>query len=110
MTLRLRAAVCAFLCGLLCAASVAADTIGLAWDASPDDGVIGYRVYRDGVLIAATTALTVQGIVVSSGTSALFGVTALAIDSSGNLLESEPSTVMYTAFIVLPLDNPTRTF
>ena len=41
-------AIAALLCALALPVSAAADTITLAWDASPDPTVVGYRVYVEG--------------------------------------------------------------
>ncbi|MGH8985301.1 MAG: fibronectin type III domain-containing protein, partial [Acidimicrobiia bacterium] len=67
----------------LVATGSTATSVSLAWTASTDDlGVAGYRVYRDGALVASTstTNRTVSGL--ACGTSYTFAVTAY--DAAGN--------------------------
>ena len=43
----------------LIATPISSSQINLAWDASTDDYIVaGYRIFRDGSIIASTTALT----------------------------------------------------
>jgi uncharacterized repeat protein (TIGR02543 family) len=75
---------------LVTVSSVASGSIRIVWDASTDDtGVIGYRVYRDGVVratLGAVTSMTDSGL--PDSTRYCYSVTAL--DAAGN--ESIPSS------------------
>lgn len=59
------------------------DTISLAWNASTDnEGVTGYRISRNGTVIATVNALTYTDTSLSDGTS--YNYTISALDAAGN--------------------------
>jgi chitodextrinase len=63
--------------------TVSVNQVDLTWTASTDDvGVSGYRVYRDGVEIATTTAASYSDTGLPSGTS--YSYTVAAFDAAGN--------------------------
>ncbi|MCA9342858.1 hypothetical protein KC950_02495 [Candidatus Saccharibacteria bacterium] len=67
--------------------SSALDSITLAWNASTDNaGVVGYRVSRNGSVIATVNTLTYTDTGLSNGTS--YNYSVVAIDAAGN--SSEP--------------------
>src|SRR5882762_5737862 len=68
----------------LSASAVSSSQINLSWSASTDNvGVTGYRVYRDGTLLATLGAVTAyQNTGLTPSTS--FSYTVLAIDAAGN--------------------------
>jgi chitodextrinase len=73
------------------AGSVSGNSITLQWNASTDNvGVTGYRVYRNGALVATvgTTSWTNNGL----STSTTYAYTVSAIDAAGN--ESAQSTAL----------------
>jgi fibronectin type 3 domain-containing protein len=77
----------------------------LAWDASSSNvAITGYRVYRDGALIAALgpSALTYADTSVSDASQYTYGVTA--VDSTG--AESGPSSVQVTTPDATPPAKP----
>lgn len=70
--------------GALATTGTTDDSISLGWSPSSDDvGVVGYRVSKDGALVATTsgTAQTISGL--DCGTSYAFGV--VAYDAAGNV-------------------------
>src|SRR5207302_673389 len=67
----------------LAASVVSASQIDLAWAAATDNvGVTGYRVYRDGTLVASPSGTSVSITGLSAGTPYSFTVSAL--DAAGN--------------------------
>lgn len=71
-------------------------TVTLTWVASTDNmGVVGYKIYRNGVLIATTSATTVyiDAIGLLPGTN--YSYTISAIDAAGNI--SPPSSAVTIA-------------
>lgn len=65
-------------------------SIGIGWDASSDDvGVVGYDVYRDGVRLGATGAVSVNMSGLACGTSYTFAVAAF--DAAGHT--SDPASL-----------------
>jgi hypothetical protein len=78
---------------------VHAETI-LAWDAPVNSpvSVDGYRLYRDGVLVAEPNAASLSWpIDVSDGKSHTFGISSIHLDTSSNLIsESSRASVTYT--------------
>src|SRR5439155_21394131 len=63
--------------------AVSSTQINLTWNASTDNvGVTGYRVYRDGALVAsaAGTSISITGL----SASTLYAFTASALDAAGN--------------------------
>ena len=77
---------------------VQAETI-LAWDAPLNSPVRvdGYRLYRDGVLVAEPNAASLSWpIDVSDGKTHTFGISSIHLDTSTNLIsESSPATFVY---------------
>jgi pectate lyase len=68
--------------------SVSASQVDLAWSAASDDvGISGYRIYRNGIAVVTTTALTTSDNSLSAATTYTYTVTAY--DAAGN--ESPPS-------------------
>ena len=67
----------------LTAVVVSSSQIDLAWDAASDNtGVTGYRIYRDGQLIASTAETSYSDTGLSPATSYIFQVSAF--DAAGN--------------------------
>src|SRR5216684_2613721 len=67
----------------LAATAVSSSQINLTWNASTDNvGVTGYRVYRDGALVAspAGTSVSITGL----SASTLYAFTVAALDAAGN--------------------------
>ncbi len=77
-------------------------TVTLSWNAASDNiGVTTYRVYRDGLLLATSSALTFNDSGLQAATSYLYSVTAL--DASGNESpSSEISVTTSTAPVIVP--------
>ena len=77
-------------------------TVTLSWNAASDNiGVTTYRVYRDGLLLATSSALTFNDSGLQAATSYLYSVTAL--DASGNESpSSEISVTTLAASVVVP--------
>jgi chitodextrinase len=68
----------------LTATPVSTSQVSLAWTASTDNvGVAGYRVYRNGVQVGTTSALTYQDSGLTAGTSYTYRVAAF--DAAGNV-------------------------
>ncbi len=76
----------------------------IAWDASadPQSGVVEYRVYRGGLLMATTTDLAHIDTTLVSGTSYSFQVTAI----NGDGVESAVSNTLSTGIDVSPPTVP----
>jgi hypothetical protein len=81
----------------LASSNVTSSQIGLAWQASTDNvGVTGYRVYRNGSLVATTTATNHTSTGLSSNTSYVF--TVAAFDAASNTsTQSNPLAVTTAA-------------
>ncbi|MBD5787227.1 glycoside hydrolase family 6 protein [Cellulosimicrobium terreum] len=63
---------------------VSTSSVSLAWNASSDDtGVTGYRVYRDGAVVAEVAATSYTDAGLEAGTSHTYAVRAL--DAAGNV-------------------------
>jgi chitodextrinase len=77
--------------------SVTSSQVGIAWQASTDNvGVSGYRVYRNGSLVATTSTTTHTSTGLSPNASYVF--TVAAFDSAGNAsAQSSPRTVTTSA-------------
>ena len=77
-------------------------TVTLSWNAASDNiGVTTYRVYRDGLLLATSSALTFNDSGLQAATNYLYSVTAL--DASGNESpSSEISVTTLAAPVVVP--------
>ena len=72
------------------ATAISQTQINLSWSAATDNiGVAGYRIYRDGVERATTTATTFQDTGLTAGTT--YTYTVRAYDTSGN--QSAHSTI-----------------
>lgn len=79
----------------LSAQAVSTSQINLAWSASTDNiGVSGYRVFRDGLLIATTSALTFQNTGLATGTTYSYAVSAF--DAAGNSSATSSSAIATT--------------
>ncbi len=70
--------------------AVATNKIEITWDASTDDNVIGYKIYRDNIEIATTSNLNYSDTGLAS--SRTYSYSLSAIDAEGN--ESLLSTVV----------------
>ena len=69
--------------GNLSATSVSSTQIDLSWNASTDNiGVLGYKVYRDGIQIDTTTAISYSDSVLYSSTTYNYNISAY--DGTGN--------------------------
>ncbi|MBL8930883.1 MAG: hypothetical protein JNL54_12220 [Kineosporiaceae bacterium] len=69
--------------------------VDLAWNASTDDEALaGYRVYRDGVLIASPTTTTWSESGLSPATAYRF--TVAAVDEAGNVSAQTPALTVTT--------------
>nr|WP_281360154.1 glycoside hydrolase family 6 protein [Isoptericola halotolerans] len=77
----------------LTAGAVTQSSVALSWSASSDDtGVAGYRVHRDGDLVADVTATSVTDTGLTAGTT--YSYTVTAYDAAGNSsAASAPLTV-----------------
>src|SRR5207302_2331014 len=87
---------------------VSASQIDLAWAAATDNvGVTGYRVYRDGTLVASPSGTSVSITGLSAGTPYSFTVSAL--DAAGNASAlSAPSSATNKAPDTHPQSTPTN--
>jgi chitodextrinase len=64
-------------------ANAAATSVSLKWTASTDDkAVAGYRVYRNGTLLATVTTTTYSDTTIEPLTT--YSYTVLAVDAAGN--------------------------
>ena len=93
--------VCMSLLAILSAYAVVVQAqTALAWDAPLNSpvSVDGYRLYRDGVLVAEPNAASLSWpIDVSDGKTHTFGISSIHLDTSTNLiLESTPASITYT--------------
>ena len=74
--------------GNVAAQAVSSSQVNVSWNASTDNvGVTGYKVFRDGTLVASPTGTTFQDTGRGAGTT--YSYTVLARDAAGN--ESAPS-------------------
>jgi len=65
------------------AAAVSSDSVELSWTASTDNvGVAGYRVYRDGSLVASPAGTSYSDTGLAAGTT--YGYRVAAYDAAGN--------------------------
>ena len=70
--------------GSLAVSELTVDSVGLAWSASTDDvGVVGYRIYRDGILVHTTADLSYNDANLQPGVEYDYGV--IAFDAAGNI-------------------------
>ena len=91
----------------LTATAISASQINLSWNASTDDvAVTGYRVFRDSVFIATTTAITYSDTGLTASTSYSYNVSAFdaAINISG-LSNTATATTLSEA--IIPPNNIT---
>jgi chitodextrinase len=92
----------------LTATAVSSSQINLSWNASTDNvGVTGYRVYRDGALIATLgNVTTYQDTGLSASTT--YSYTVQALDGAGNASgQSSPATATTQAPDTTPPSTPT---
>jgi fibronectin type 3 domain-containing protein len=82
----------------LTAQAVDPSTVDLAWDVHPDDDLDGYRLFRDGSLIAETDGTQYRDAGLDPFTTYVYTVTAVAEDGD----ESAPST---SATVTTPDDT-----
>lgn len=76
----------------LTATAASATQINLSWNASTDNvGVVGYRIYRNGVLVATSTSTTYADVNLSPSTT--YNYTVKAYDTANNeSSESSPAS------------------
>lgn len=75
---------------------VTSSSVSLAWDASTDDvGVAGYRVYRDGTMVAEVVDTTYADTELAADTAYVYEVTAY--DAAGNESARSASVTATTA-------------
>jgi len=68
----------------LTATAVSSSQVNLAWSASTDNvGVTGYKVYRNGALLASTTGTSYSDTTTAAGTT--YSYTVYAYDAAGNV-------------------------
>lgn len=85
----------------LTAAALSSTQINLSWSASTDNvGVTGYRIYRNGVEVAARTTLTYSDAGLTPNT--LYSYTVAAQDAAGNL---SPQSTAVSARTLPPPDT-----
>ena len=77
-----------------------AATVELSWLASPEQDVVGYRVYRDGIAISEVAPGTTYSDAAAKGVAHSFSVSAL--DNSDN--ESPPSPPITVPAAASPID------
>lgn len=80
-------------------ASVTQNSFLLSWTASQDAvGVLGYRVYRDGILVSGASLVTGTTFVVSGLAPATsYVMTVIAVDTAGNPSVTSPARSVTTA-------------
>jgi chitodextrinase len=77
-------------------ASVSSSAVGLAWNAAQDNtGVTGYQLFRDGTLIATTTALSHADVGLTPRTA--YSYTVAAIDAFANASAPSAALIVTTA-------------
>lgn len=81
--------------GALRTAIITANSIELWWDASQDNvAVTGYKVYRDGVLLANADTPAITDTALTAGTTYRYYV--VAVDAAGNLSDRTESLTVKT--------------
>jgi chitodextrinase len=81
----------------LAARAVSSSQINLSWTASTDNvGVAGYRIYRDGALIATTQSPSYSNTGLTASTSYTYNVAAY--DAKGNVSNQSASASAQTAY------------
>lgn len=83
----------------LAAAVVSSSEIDLSWSAAA--GIVGYKVYRDGVLIASLTGISYQDTGLSPATS--YSYTVSSVDAVGNESAQSSAVSAATAIVMLVL-------
>lgn len=94
----------------LCATVIDINRIDLSWSSSTDNiGVVGYKVYRNGVLLATTTATSYSDTTATSGSVYAYQVSAYDLheNESPKCGAVVVGTSLVTDFII---DNPAATF
>jgi len=94
----------------LCATVVNINRIDLSWSASTDNiGVVGYKVYRNGVLLATTAGTSYSDTTATSGSVYAYQVSAYDLheNESPKCDAVVVGTSLVTDFII---DNPAATF
>lgn len=82
--------------GLAATADKAGLTVTLRWSPSTDDkGVVGYRIYRDGLLAGVSTTPSFTDVDRSHGTEYRYAVVAL--DAAGNISAATPVVSTYVS-------------
>jgi chitodextrinase len=90
----------------LTASAITPTSFTLSWDAATDNvGVTGYRVYRDGALVASpsSTSASIDGLAAST----LYAFTVAAVDAAGNA--SAPSAPLSVTTPAAPDTTPPST-
>ena len=86
----------------LTATAVSSSQVNLAWTASTDNvGVTGYKVYRNGTLLASTAGTSYSDTTTVAGTT--YGYTVYAYDAAGNV-----SPASNTATVTTPSQGDTQ--
>ncbi|MES3031033.1 MAG: hypothetical protein V4697_01315 [Patescibacteria group bacterium] len=94
----------------LLASTLSSTVINLTWDASTDNvGVTGYRIFRDGFIIASTTGIFYQDSGLVASTTYDYNVEAYdyQLNYSGQSLTSSTTTLPTPVIVVPP--TPTTT-
>ena len=89
------------------ATALDASRVTLAWASSTDDvGVVGYRLYRDSVLVATTTATSYVDTGLAPSTNYAYEV--VAFDAAGNASTAASSNATTQALDGIPPTVPTN--
>src|SRR5256886_69696 len=85
----------------LAATAVSSSQIDLSWSPATDNvGVTGYRVYRNGTLVASPTGTSVSIVGLSASTT--YSFTVSAVDAAGNTSALSPPLSLTTPRSALP--------
>jgi len=90
----------------LAASAVISTSLTLSWSPASDNvGVTGYRVYRDGTLVASPggTSVSITGLLAS----VLYSFTVSAVDAAGNASASSAPLSVTTPPLTTPTSAPT---
>src|SRR5437762_3640618 len=90
----------------LAASAVTSTSLTLSWSPASDNvGVTGYRVYRDGTLVASPggTSVSITGLLAS----VLYSFTVSAVDAAGNASASSAPLSVTTPLLTTPTSAPT---
>ena len=86
----------------LSATAISASQINLAWNPSTDNvGVVGYKIYRNGTLIASLSTTSYSNTGLLAGTT--YSYTVAALDAAGNISSQSSSAVVTTSGTSSPL-------